>query len=124
MDELRETFDSRTFDFVDFGAGTGESLIHYERMSGCTGAGVEIREAKVREAQAQGRRVYQGSIFDLPDSVRARFVTADNVFEHLPDFDAVELALAKAKEIASDFLLVRHPSFVLHRRQLCVQRRP
>lgn len=111
LDDLRAAFESQTFDFVDFGAGTGESLSHYERVSGCTGAGVELREEKVRLAQEQGRAVYLGSIFDLPDSVRARFVTADNVLEHLPDFDDVERALAMAKEIASDFFLVRHPAF-------------
>lgn len=111
MDELRAAFESRTFDFVDFGAGVGESLVHYERVSGATGAGVELRAAKVRQAQEHGLAVYEGSIFDLPDAVRSTFVTADNVLEHLPNLDQVELALVKAKAIASDFLLVRHPSF-------------
>ena len=111
MEDLRDAFESRTYDFVDFGAGTGESLVHYERLSGCTGAGVELREAKVRLGQEQGRAVFLGSIFDLPDTVRARFVTADNVLEHLPTFADVERALAMAKEIASDFFLVRHPAF-------------
>lgn len=111
MHDLQEAFSSRSFDFVDFGSGTGESLLHYERASGCRGAGIEIRATKVEEAQAQGRAVFLGSIFDLPPTVRARFVTADNVLEHLPTLADVERALAMAKEIASDFFLVRHPAF-------------
>ena len=40
-----------------------------------------------------------------------RYVTADNVLEHLADLEQVEDALRAAQSIASEFIYVRHPSF-------------
>lgn len=99
------------FDFIDFGAGIGGSLRHYEIATGAKGLGVELRPHKVAEAQALGRQVVQGSIFEFPDRPMARFVTIDNVLEHLPTLDEVELALTMARNIASEFIYIRHPAF-------------
>lgn len=98
---------------VDLGCGRGDTVASAPDRFGVTGIGIEQREARVHEAQAMGRAVYRGDILDLdPDDFpAARYVSIDNVLEHLPDLDAVRAALDVAIAIASDLVFIRHPSF-------------
>ena len=90
------------YDFVDFGSGTGESLAPFEERFGGRGLGIELDEQKVREARQLGRAVVLGDIRDLgPNEVR--FVTMDNVLEHLPTLESVYGVLEHASQIASEF---------------------
>jgi hypothetical protein len=99
-------------DLLDFGAGIGGSLASAERRFGdVVGLGIERNPKKVREARAAGRNVVQGDLFRVPSGTGVRFGVFDNVLEHLPDLEAVEAALAKALDVATDAVYVRHPSF-------------
>jgi hypothetical protein len=99
------------FDFIDFGSGDGESLRLYEQSSGMRGVGIELSETKVARARERGLAVVEGDIFELPARPLVRFVTADNMLEHMPSFDAVEKALSVAHGVVRDFVYIRHPSF-------------
>jgi hypothetical protein len=98
-------------DFIDFGSGVGGSLQSAEKRTGGRGVGIEMRAAKVEIARREGRNVVLGDIFDLPTDLSVRYVTIDNVLEHLPSMDLVEAALHSATRIAREFVYVRHPSF-------------
>jgi hypothetical protein len=98
-------------DFIDFGSGIGGSLQSAEKRTGGRGVGVEMRAAKVEVARREGRNVVLGDIFDLPTDISVRYVTIDNVLEHLPTMDLVKAALESATRIAEEFVYVRHPSF-------------
>jgi hypothetical protein len=98
-------------DFIDFGSGIGGSLQSAEKRTGGRGVGVEMRAAKVEIARREGRNVVLGDIFDLPTDLSVRYVTIDNVLEHLPSMDLVEAALHSATRIAGEYVYIRHPSF-------------
>jgi hypothetical protein len=83
----------------------------YEQSSGLSGVGIELSAAKVAGARERGRAVVQGDVFELPRRPLVRFVTADNVLEHLRSFGAVEEALCVARDVITDFIYIRHPSF-------------
>lgn len=103
--------DWTTIDFVDFGAGIGGSLASAQKRIGGVGVGIEQRASKVERAQDAGLNVVEGDIFDLPTEVSVRYVTIDNVLEHLPTMQHVEAALVSACNIAREFVYIRHPSF-------------
>lgn len=111
LPDARFVLEPGAYDFVDFGSGRGGSLELYEGRSGGRGWGIELDAEKAADARQAGHAVECGSIFDLPPRQVVRFVTADNVLEHLPTLADVERALALAAAVASDFVLVRHPSF-------------
>lgn len=99
-------------DLLDLGAGIGGSLASAEkRFGGVVGLGIERNARKVQEAQSAGRRVLEGDLFDVPAGAEVRFSVFDNVLEHLPDLDSVRAALAKALEITTHAVYIRHPSF-------------
>lgn len=98
-------------DFVDFGSGVGRSLLDAQTRFGARGVGVELREAKVAKARANGADVHLGNIMDVPRDLSVSFVTIDNVLEHLPDYDTVADVLGVAADIANDFIYIRHPCF-------------
>lgn len=98
-------------DFIDFGSGIGGSLASAESRIGGVGVGIEQRPNKVEQARANGRNVVLGDIFALPEDVTVRYVTIDNVLEHLPSMAHVERALGSAAGVAQEFIYIRHPSF-------------
>ena len=107
LDEVRPG----SYDFIDLGAGRGDSLRFYQTRTGLRGLGVELSVAKVEEALAAELDVVRADLFDLPRRPLVRFVTADNVLEHLPSVAAVEAALALVRVVATEFVVIRHPSF-------------
>jgi hypothetical protein len=109
--ELEPTLAKGDFTFIDFGGGFGASLAYYQREFGGRGLGIEIEPHKVDAARAKGRGVVEGSLFDVPRRPLVRYVTADNVLEHMDSIEQVEEALALAAAVADEFIYVRHPSF-------------
>jgi hypothetical protein len=99
------------FDFFDFGAGDGASLVRCEEMFGGRGLGIDIDPAKISSAEAMGREVVWGDITRLPRRKMVRYVCLDNFLEHLPSLDVVSEVLAVAATVATDFLYIVHPSF-------------
>jgi SAM-dependent methyltransferase len=100
-------------ELLDLGCGPGRSLESAVRRFDANAVGLELNAAKVRTAQEQGLPVFQADILDLQpaDFPSVRYVTMDNVLEHLPTLDAVETVLAKSCQLAADAVYVRHPSF-------------
>lgn len=109
--ELEPSLSRGDFTFIDFGGGFGASLDYYQREFGGRGFAVEIEPHKVDAARAKGRAVVEGSLFDVPRRRLVRYVTADNVLEHLASIEQVEDALGLAVAVADEFVYVRHPSF-------------
>jgi len=109
--ELEPTLKKGDYTFFDFGGGFGASLAYYQRDFGGRGLGIEIEPAKVDSARAAGRAVVEGNLFDVPPRPLVRYVTADNVLEHMYSIAQVEEALALAVAVADEFIYVRHPSF-------------
>ena len=100
-------------DFLDFGASKGGCIDFAERsLGGRKGLGVDIDPKKVAQMRALGYDCIEGDItkLDLPDN-SVRFVTMSHVLEHLPDLDAVGLAIRSAARVATDFLLIQGPYF-------------
>lgn len=103
--------DISEYDFLDFGAGTGESLRRCSEMFGGHGLGIDIDERKISEAQAAGVPVVVGDILRLPRRKMARYVCMDNFLEHLPDFPTAQRMIEVAAAVATDFIFIAHPSF-------------
>ncbi len=103
--------DLSRFDFIDLGAGDGESLVRFQERFHAEGVGIDIDPVKVARAQSLGRNVVLGDIGQLDEVTRVRFITLDNVLEHLPDLAAVAHVLELTARIATDFIYIRHPSF-------------
>lgn len=98
-------------DFIDIGSGVGGSLQSVGKRIGGRGVGIDTNKDKVIAAQRRGLDVVYGDIFDLPHDISVRFVTFDNVLEHMPDIEKAENALGIACRIAREFVYIRHPSF-------------
>jgi hypothetical protein len=99
---------------VNLGAGTGRWLLPESRRLGLEHPlGIDINRAKVAHAQASGLPVYQADLTQLDPAVfpSVKVVVLDNVLEHLPTLDAIEVVFNKACAIASHAVYIRHPSF-------------
>lgn len=99
------------YDFLDFGAGDGASLLRCEEMFGGRGLGIDNNPRKVEAAEERGVDVVLGDITTLPSKKIFRYVCMDNFLEHLPDLDTVRTMLSVASSVATDFLYIAHPSF-------------
>ena len=103
-----------TAELLDLGAGRGRWLLDEARRFGVQRPlGIEVNAAKVAQAQAAGRPVYEADFTQLdPQAFPAvKVVVFDNVLEHLPTLAAVEEAFDRACAIASRVVYIRHPSF-------------
>lgn len=100
-------------ELLDLGCGVGRSLRSAETRFGARGIGLELNRRKVAIAQEDGLAVFRADIRDVGpgDFPAARYVTFDNVLEHLPDLDAVAEVLDAACRLASRAVYIRHPSF-------------
>ena len=100
-------------DFLDFGASKGGSIDFAVRhLGGHKGLGVDMDPRKVARMRDLGYDCVEGDITRLdlrPKSVR--FVTMSHVLEHLPDLQAVSLAIACAARVATDFMFIQGPYF-------------
>lgn len=103
--------DLTAYDFLDFGAGAGNSLLRCKRLFGGRGLGIEINTTKIEEAQKLGREIVYGDILALPDAECVSYVSMDNFLEHLPDADTAQRMVKVAGRVASDFIYIVHPSF-------------
>lgn len=99
------------YDFLDFGAGHGNSLRRCKELFGGRGLGIDIDRKKIAHAQEHGIEVVYGDITSLPRRKLVTYVCMDNFLEHLPNFDVVRQMLEVATAVATDFLYIRHPSF-------------
>ena len=100
-------------DFLDFGASKGGCIDFAVRhLGGRSGLGVDIDPKKVARMRALGYDCMEGDItkLDLPAG-SVRFVTMSHVLEHLPDLNAVGLAIANAARVSSHFLFIQGPYF-------------
>jgi hypothetical protein len=103
--------DLDSYDFFDFGAGDGASLLRCQEIFGGRGLGIDNHPGKVEAAAERGANVVLGDITGLPRTKRVRYVCMDNFLEHLPDLEVVSTILEVAASVATDFLYIAHPSF-------------
>jgi len=104
--------DLSRYDFVDFGCSKGGSLrFAKRRFRAKAGLGVDIDPAKIAQALESGFDVVQGDLHALRGKNSVRFVSMMQFLEHLPELAEVERVVAKAANLASDFLYIHHPSF-------------
>lgn len=102
----------RGYDFLDLGAGKGDSLESCEKRIGGKGLGVDNDPEKIRQAAASGRNVVLGGALDIRHVTGAvSYVVCDNFLEHLPSFADVDAVLEQAAAVATDYIYIRHPSF-------------
>jgi SAM-dependent methyltransferase len=101
------------YEFLDFGCSKGSSLDFARRRFRARGAGlgVEIDPRKVAQALEKGFDVVEGDLHALRGKRCVRFVSMVQFLEHLPELGEVERVIAKAAELATDFLYIHHPSF-------------
>jgi len=101
-------------DLLDLGAGKGNRLAREAQQFGAEHPlGLDRDRAKVARGQAAGRPVYEADFTQLDAHAfpNVKVVVFDNVLEHLPSLDVVELAFERACAIAPRVLYIRHPSF-------------
>lgn len=100
------------YDFVDFGCSKGGSLkFAKKRFAAQNGLGVDVDALKIEQALARGFDVVEGDLHALRGKRKVRFVSMVQFLEHLPELAAVERVVAKAAQLAKDFLYINHPSF-------------
>jgi SAM-dependent methyltransferase len=106
------SIDWALYDFVDIGCSAGGSLQHAAKRFGAErGIGIDINPEKVAAARERGLHAVAADIADVGGRGVVRFATMMQTLEHLPDLDAVHAVLARAAELATDFLYIHHPSF-------------
>lgn len=113
LKRIRRDVAKRAYDFLDLGSSRGGSIEYCSRRFGARrGLGVERHPDKVRQLHEKGLDVLACDLFalDLPPA-SFRFVSMLDVLEHLPDLATVERALGVARDLARDFLFIRHPLF-------------
>lgn len=103
--------DPSDYDFLDFGAGIGNSMLRCQRLFGGWGLGIDINESKIEEAARLDRDVVHGDILSLPAEKLVSYVSMDNFLEHLPDEEAAAKMVKMAAQVATDFVYIVHPSF-------------
>jgi hypothetical protein len=106
-----EGLDLRNYDFLDFGAGDGLSMVRCQDRFGGVGLGIDVDPKKVHRASVAGRQVVLGDILSIPDRPVVRYVSMDNFLEHLPDAATAHAMIRKAAAISTDFIWIVHPSF-------------
>lgn len=100
------------YDFIDLGCSSGRSVGYSaRRFGGQRGIGVDLDEAKVARAAADGVEAVHGDATQLDLDRQVRFISMLDFLEHLPDLDTVERVLRSAASAATDFLFIKHPSF-------------
>jgi hypothetical protein len=100
-------------DFIDIGCGTGGSIEWAKtKFGGSTHLGIDNREKEVKEATKNGYNVTLADITSedvvLP---QCRYITMLHVLEHLKNEEDVEKVIKKAVNAASEFVIIRSPSF-------------
>lgn len=98
-------------DFVDFGSGTGGSLVYCEKRFGGIGLGIDSDGNKVATAQGLRRNVHLGDILSLPGEKVVQYVSMMDFLEHLQSKAVALDMIEKACALASDFIFIAHPSF-------------
>jgi methyltransferase family protein len=101
------------YDFLDFGASTGESIQFAQKhLNGQRGVGIDIDPYKVQKARENGCECLIGDITNLDAPAQAvRFVVMSHILEHLPNEQTLAKVIAEAARVARDFLFVRGPNF-------------
>ena len=100
------------YEFVDFGCSKGGSLkFAKKRFAAENGLGVDVDSRKIEQALARGFDVVEGDLHALRGKRQVRFVSMMQFLEHLPELAEVERVVAKAAQLAKDFLYIHHPSF-------------
>lgn len=111
MSEL-DTVDWNQYDFIDLGCSVGGSLKACASAFGVQkGVGIELDPKKVSHSRERGGDVIQADALKLDVSNVVQFVSACDFLEHLPSLEAVEKVLKNARNAATDFLYISHPSF-------------
>ena len=111
--EFTEFISKDLVDFVDFGCSVGGSMLEMSKLfPGARGLGVDIAEAKIAKAKAQGHQAMVADARYLRTREgRVRFCIMSHFLEHLPSVNDANLSLLSAAEISTDFIFVRQPNF-------------
>jgi hypothetical protein len=111
--ELLQQLAAGEFDFIDLGAGTGESITKAQKkFQAGPGIGFDLDAAKVTTAQARGIPMLVQDVTKMAHlSKCVSFVTMMDFLEHLYSRQAAKEVLQAAVETARDFLFIRHPNF-------------
>ena len=106
-------YESRDYDFLDFGASQGGSIdFSKKHLGGRCGLGIDSNPAKVEWMRGAGYDCMEADVLDLDLPQRSvRFVTMNDFLEHLPDLDAVARAISVAANVSSHFLFIARPYF-------------
>lgn len=106
-----DNVDPSRYDFLDFGASKGDSLMRYSEAFGGRGLGIDNDPKKVRQATQHGHDVVFGDITTLPRRKIVRYVVMSHFLEHLPDQATAREMLEIAACVAHEFIYINHPSF-------------
>ncbi len=103
---------AKDYDFFDLGASKGGSLNWASGVFGGRGCGVDMSPRKVEMLRKRGFDgiVADAATIDLPAN-SVRYVTMLDFLEHLPGAEVAEKIIAKAIDLASDFVLMTGPDF-------------
>lgn len=105
-------FRKNKYDFLDLGSKYGGSILYCEEVFHAhKGLGVDMRPRVVKEAHKRGFDVIEADILEYEPTQKFRFVSMLDFLEHLNSKDDALSILEKSRELASDFLFIRHPSF-------------
>ena len=75
------------------------------------GLGIDIDQAKIEKARANGYEACRFDILKLPDSKLVRFVTMSHFLEHLDSIAVAKKMIDKSISVSDDFVIIRQPWF-------------
>ncbi len=111
---LQESFiQSNKFDFLDFGAYSGDSLEYGEvHFFGERGLGIDLDPKRVAIMKKAGYDCVVGDLTKIIIPKKCvRFVKMAHILEHMPDYKAIERVVGLAEKSATNFLVITGPYF-------------
>lgn len=101
------------FEFLDFGCSHGGSIAHAKKLFDAQGdgLGIDISDAKIRQARKAGHQAVKFDILEIPDQRVVRFVTMLHFLEHTQGYSQARAFIGKACRIVTDFVYIAQPYF-------------
>lgn len=111
--EFARLLEINAFDFIDFGCSIGGSIEQtMQIVPGARGLGIDIDSKKIEAIRSAGHDALEADARYLrATGKQVRFAVLSHFLEHLPAVKDANLCLRSAAEIASEFVMVRQPSF-------------
>ncbi|UPY37544.1 class I SAM-dependent methyltransferase [Sediminicoccus sp. KRV36] len=94
--------------FIDFGCGSGNSLIYLRNLLGEEGHGIDLSEEEVATCRQAGLSAEQGNLLNYAGRNTAAIITAVDLLPEIGDRLDFEQAMSRMILAARNYVLIQH----------------